>query len=213
MLLGWVLLGVALGALYGPCHALAADAPAWMHAVVSVPLPAHDEKTDAVLLYSEKTVAVQSLDKIKIHVRVAYKILRPSGRDYGMAGVSFDAHSKISGLHGWCIPAQGRDYEVKDKEAVEVALSKVQGSELVSDVKEKLLQIPAADPGNIVGYEYEEEQQPMVLQQLWRFQRKIPAAKCTIPCNCRQDGNTRLFGSTIPRSNPHRTATTSGLGW
>ena len=145
-----------------------------MHAVVSVPLPAHDENTNAVLLYSEKNVAVQSLDKIKIHARVAYKILRPGGRDYGVVGLSFDAHRKITGLRGWCIPAQGKDYEVKDKEAVEASLSRVQGSELVSDVKEKLLQIPAADPGNIVGYEYEEEDQPMVLQEMWMFQSEIP---------------------------------------
>jgi transglutaminase-like putative cysteine protease len=154
--------------------ALAGDAPQWMHAVASVPLPAHDEKTDAVLLYAERSVNVQSAEKIKTHVRIAYKILRPSGRDYGIASVSFNAHSKINGLRGWCIPAQGKDYEVKDKEAIEVSLPKVAGSELISDVKDKFLQIPAADPGNIVGYEYEEEEQPMVLQTVWMFQREIP---------------------------------------
>lgn len=154
--------------------ALAGDAPQWMHAVASVPLPPHDEKTDAVLLYSERNVNVQSLEKIKTHVRFVYKILRPSGRDYGIAAVSFNAHSKINGLHGWCIPAQGKDYEVKDKEAIEVSLPKVAGSELISDVKDKLLRIPAADPGNIVGYEYEEEEQPIVLQTVWMFQREIP---------------------------------------
>src|SRR6185312_2731415 len=61
--------------------ARANDAPQWMHALVNVPLPEHDEKTDAVLLYSEKIVTVQSADKIKTTVREAYKILRPSGRD------------------------------------------------------------------------------------------------------------------------------------
>jgi transglutaminase-like putative cysteine protease len=154
--------------------ALAGDAPQWMHAVVSVPMPAHDEKTNAVLLYEERNVNVQSVEKMKTHVRIAYKILRPSGRDYGIAAVSFNAHSKINGLRGWCIPAQGKDYEVKDKEAIEVSLPKVAGSELISDVKDKLLQIPAADPGNIVGYEYEEDEQPMVLQTVWMFQREIP---------------------------------------
>ena len=154
--------------------ALAGDAPQWMHAVASVPLPAHDEKTDAVLLYSERNVNVQSVEKMKTHVRIAYKILRPSGRDYGIAAVPFNAHSKINGLRGWCIPAQGKDYEVKDKEAIEVSLPKVAGSELISDVKDKLLRIPAADPGNIIGYEYEEEEQPMVLQTVWTFQRELP---------------------------------------
>src|SRR5437879_9888065 len=51
--------------------ALAGDAPQWMHAVASVPLPAHDEKTDAVLLYSERNVNVQSVEKMKTHVRIA----------------------------------------------------------------------------------------------------------------------------------------------
>ena len=155
-------------------RAVAGDAPQWMHSVANAPLPAHDEKTDAVLLYSERTINVQSVDKIKTHVRVVYKILRPSGRDYGIAGVSFHAHSRVSGLRGWCIPAQGKDYEVKDKEAVEVSLPKIAGSELISDVKEKLLQIPAADPGNVVGYEYDIEEQPMVLQKVWMFQHEIP---------------------------------------
>src|SRR5271166_1434966 len=83
--------------------AFAGDAPQWMHTAGSAPLPYHDEKTDAVLLYSERSVNVQSLDKIKTHVRVVYKILRPSGRDYGVAAVTFNAHRKISGLRGWCI--------------------------------------------------------------------------------------------------------------
>jgi len=169
-----ILLSIGLCLLTAPRLAQAGDAPSWMHAVGSAPLPAHDDKTDAVLLYSDQAVIVQSVDKIKTHVRLVYKILRPSGRDYGMAAVSFNPHRKIAGLRGWCIPVQGKDYEVKDKEAVEVALPKIAGSELISDVKEKRLQIPAPDPGSVVGYEYEEDEQPMVLQDVWMFQREIP---------------------------------------
>jgi hypothetical protein len=155
-------------------RAIAGDAPGWVHALVGVPLPAHDEKTDAVLLYSERIVTVQSADKIKTTVREAYKILRPGGREYGTVAATFNSRSKITGMRGWCIPAQGKDYEVKDKEAIEVSLPKIEGSELVSDVKDKLLRIPASDPGNIVGYEYEEEAQPFVLQDVWYFQETNP---------------------------------------
>jgi len=169
-----ILLSIGLCLLTAPRLAQAGDAPSWMHAVASAPLPAHDDKTDAVLLYSDQAIIVQSVDKIKTHVRLVYKILRPSGRDYGMAAVSFNPHRKITGLRGWCIPVQGKDYEVKDKEAVDVALPKIAGSELISDVKEKRLQIPAPDPGSVVGYEYEEDEQPMVLQDVWMFQREIP---------------------------------------
>ena len=164
----------AMGCLAGVPRSAAGDAPGWMHALVNVPLPAHDEKTDVVLLYSERIVTVQSADKIKITVREAYKILRPSGREFGTLAVSYNSHSKITGMRGWCIPAQGKDYEVKDKEAMEISLPKIDGSELVSDVKDKLLRIPAADPGNIVGYEYEEEEQPFVLQDVWHFQESNP---------------------------------------
>ena len=94
----------------------AGDAPAWLHALANTPLPAHDEKTDAVLLYSEDTVTVVSTDKIKEHVRAAYKILRPGGRDYGVVAVELNARKKVSNLHGWCIPEQGKDYEVGEKE-------------------------------------------------------------------------------------------------
>ena len=153
----------------------AADAPLWMHALVNAPLPAHDEKTNAVLLYSEESVNVISTDKIKTTVRHAYKILRPDGRELGMVFIPFRSPGqKVNGLHGWCIPAQGKDYEVKDKEGAEMSLPKIEGSELITDVKAKAIQIPAPDPGNIIGYEYELEEQPLVLQEGWSFQREIP---------------------------------------
>jgi hypothetical protein len=157
-----------------PQAAAGGDAPQWLHVLVSAPLPEHDEKTDAVLLYSDTTVTVLSADKIKRSVHEAYKILRPGGREYGTVAVPFNSHQRITSLHGWCIPAQGKDYEVKDKDALEVALPNIEGSELISDVRDKVLHIPAPDPGNIVGYEFEVEEQPLVLQAVWYFQEQSP---------------------------------------
>ena len=168
----WILL---LAASYASPAFAGSDAPQWMHALVNAPVPAHDEKTDAVKLYSETTVSVQSEDKIKRTVRVAYKILRPSGRHYGDVFVHFNSGEKISNLRGWCIPTSGKDFEVKEKEGAEVSLPKIEGSELVSDVKAKFIAIPAADPGNIVGYEYEAEEHPLVLQDVWDFQAEVPS--------------------------------------
>src|SRR5438552_2833314 len=101
-----------------------ADAPAWMHSLIGVPVPAHDDKTDAVILYSEEIVTVQAADKIRRTVRTAYKILRPSGREHGLVMVTFNQHRKVTSMRGWCIPAQGKDYEVKEKDAFEISLPK-----------------------------------------------------------------------------------------
>jgi len=161
--------------LPGACPSSASDAPAWMHALVSVPLPAHDDKTDAVLLFSEDMFTVQPNGKIKRMERAAYKILRVGGKSYGVISADFDADTRITAMHGWCIPAQGKDYEVKEKDAVETS-AHVDGGEL-SDVRLKTLQIPAADVGNIVGYEVEQEVRPYVLQDEWLFQQPVPTVE------------------------------------
>lgn len=150
--------------------ALALDAPAWMHAAAAAPLPPHDEKTDAVTVYSEDITIVQSEGKIKTIERRAYKILRPGGREYGVVHPWFDLNRKITGMKAWCIPARGSDYEVKEKEAVDESFGGVEYSELITDVKYRILRIPAAEPGNVVGYEIEMEKRPYILQDWWRFQ-------------------------------------------
>jgi transglutaminase-like putative cysteine protease len=155
----------------------AANAPPWLRALQNTPLPEHDDKTNAVLLYSEDTVTVVSADKVKEHVRAAFKILRPGGRDYGIVAVPLNAHKKVSGLHGWCIPQQGKDYEVGDKDASERAPRSIEYGEFMTDLKYKVLEIPARDAGNLVGYEYDTEEQPMLLQDEWLFQQEIPAVE------------------------------------
>lgn len=169
------LAGLFLCGLAGAPRAAAADAPGWMHALVNAPLPAHDEKTDAVLLYSERILTVQSADKMKAVTREAYKILRPTGRQRGHIHAVVNSETKVVSMRGWCIPAQGKDFEAKEKDAVEISIPNIDGSELLSDTRLKVLQIPAAEPGNIVGYEYEEEIHPFVLQDIWEFQESDPA--------------------------------------
>lgn len=159
---------------YAPPAVAADHAPQWMHDLAGASLPPHDEKTDAVLLYSETDVTVVSADKIKTVVREAYKILRPEGRGHGTVVVYLNSNKKVTSLHGWCIPAQGKDYEIKDKDALEASPPKIDGGELIDDVKARILRIPAPDPGNIVGYEYEVEERPLVLQDVWMFQGSDP---------------------------------------
>jgi len=164
---------IAAFALVQAPQAKAGEAPSWMHAQMNASLPAHDDETDAVLLYSETILTVQPNGKIKSLERVAYKILRPNGEVRGTVRVSFDSETRINSIHGWCIPMHGKDYEVKDKDSVDTALG-VENSELISDLRTKLLKIPAATPGNIVGYEIDREERPYVMEEEWSFQETVP---------------------------------------
>ena len=131
----WTAVVVTMWTVGLPCSARGADGLQWMHAVVNAPLPAHDEKTDAVLLYSEDIVNVQGNGKIKSIERRAYKILRPGRREHGTVLAHFDSETRITGMRAWCIPAQGKDYEVKDKDVIETALFGVANGELASDLR------------------------------------------------------------------------------
>jgi hypothetical protein len=168
-----VLGAIVFASAYWCVPQAAADAPAWMHAAASAPLAHYDEKTKAVLIYAEDITTVGSDGKIKGVERRAYKILRPEGRGYAVAEAVIGGGSKIGGMRAWCIPAQGKDFEVKDKDAVDRALG-LEGGDLVSDLKVRFLQIPAGDPGNVVGYEIQYDSRPFVLEDDWEFQREIP---------------------------------------
>src|SRR5450432_2802823 len=103
------LVGITVAAcLLGGAQSASAGAPDWMQALVNVPLPEHDDKTDAIRLYSEKILVVDSNGKIKTIEREAYKILRPDGDFYGVVKIPFDSETKITHLKAWCIPAQGK---------------------------------------------------------------------------------------------------------
>ena len=166
-----------LGCILACAFPAMADAPQWMRTAAAAPLPAHDEQTDAVLVYSEEAVTVLGPDRMKTQIRRAYKILRPGGEDYGVAAMRVSPLEKVTHVHGWCIPAQGAGYEVKDKDAVETALPNIEGSDLISDIRVRLLRIPAAVPGSVVGYEYEIEEQLPFLQDTWQFQREVPVSE------------------------------------
>jgi transglutaminase-like putative cysteine protease len=164
---------VILSALGAP-PAAAGNAPPWMRAQVDAVLPAHDEKTEAVVLYAETTLTVQPNGRLKRLDREVVEILRPDGEARGTIRVYFDAQSRITDLHGWCIPASGKDYEVKEKDAIESAIIGVDGGELVSDLHSKTLRIPAATVGSVIGYEIEQELRPYVMVDEWEVQDTVP---------------------------------------
>lgn len=162
-----LLLGALLGAGL-PAHA---GAPDWLQALARQPVPAYDEDVDMVILLDEQLTTVRDNGEITTRYRRAMKILRPGGREHGTVRVYFTNETRLTFLKGWSLPKDGKEYEVKEKDAVETSLF---SSSLYEDTRYKVIQIPAADPGNIIGYEYEQRDRPYILQDVWGFQDTHP---------------------------------------
>jgi len=164
---GWLAAALALVAV--PARA---DVPAWLSAAAATSIPKYSDTTQAVLLYDETRIVVKDAGEVhSIHRRV-YRILHPGGRDRGVFDVPFDKDTKIFTMRGWCLPAGGgKDYEVKEKDAVETQIT---DGELFSDMRHRILRIPAAEPGATIAYEYEQRERPYILQEIWRFQSQDP---------------------------------------
>jgi hypothetical protein len=147
-------------------------APDWLHSLAGAALPKYPDDTDAVVLLSDETATIAPDGTVLDHVRVAYKILRSGGRSRGTLELPFDHREKVLSIDGWCLTSSGQTVQVGEKDAVERGL--VDEGVGYNDVRVKLLKVPEADPGNIVGFEYEARFQPDLLQEPWDFQGDDP---------------------------------------
>jgi hypothetical protein len=166
-----VFLAVALCAAALPALAWG-GAPDWLKALAKAPLPAYPSGTAGVALLDETIVNVGTDGRLQTTHRRAYKILGSEGRDLGYVAIHFDSDTRISALRAWGIGANGEEFQVKDGDAVESAAF---DGALYADNKVKVLRIPAAQPGNVIGYEYTQTEHPWALQQVWHIQDSVPA--------------------------------------
>ena len=151
-----------------------ASTPDWLRSVAQQPAKHYADDVNAVLLLDDQETTVRDNGEIVTHARSAYKILRPEGKEYANLVLFYDSETKINSMHGWSITAKGQEYEAKDKDAFERSATTF---EVFSDVKEKILLVPGADVGTIVGFEYERKDRPYVFDSRWSFQELIPVEK------------------------------------
>ncbi|HEY6251506.1 MAG TPA: DUF3857 domain-containing protein, partial [Candidatus Angelobacter sp.] len=152
----------------------AASAPDWLRSLAQQSAKHYADDVDAVVLLDEGETTVKDNGEIVTHARIVYRILRPEGKSYAEHHVYFDNETKLSYLHGWSITTKGLEYEAKDKDAFERSTSTY---EVYSDDKEKILMLPGADVGTVVGFEYEHKERPYVFQTAWYIQQAIPVER------------------------------------
>ena len=150
-------------------------APDWLRAAAHQTLPEYPKDTIAVVLLDEEQTTVKDNGDIETRHRRAYKLLRPEARDkYAYAFVQFNNDTKLSFFKAWTITANGQEMELKEKDAVEFSLSSF---EVFSDLRGKGIKFSAADPGNIVGFEYVQKHRPFAFEDDWQFQSEIPTRR------------------------------------
>ena len=149
-----------------------AAVPDWLRSAAHETLPKYKDDTNGVILLHEEITNVDANGEIRTTYREAIKILRPIAREeLSHVAVHFDNETKLTWLKGWSITASGQEYEVKEKDAVE---TNAFSDNFMSDSRMKMLQIPGADVGTVVGYEYQQRWRPSVYEDIWSFQRSLP---------------------------------------
>ena len=149
-----------------------AAAPDWVHAAANQTLMPVDKDANAIVLLDDQTTTVQDNGDVYALERRVVKILRPEGRELARVHVYFDNETKLKSLHAWSISAKGIEYELKDKDFRE--LSPYDGEGLYSDLRVREGELPGADPGAVVAFEFEQRARPYLMEDSWQFQERIP---------------------------------------
>jgi len=129
--------------------------------------------TNAVVLLDDTSVNVTGPGEMEITSRRVVRILRPEGRKKGALKVYLGAGDKLLGIHAWSVDQSGREYEVKEKEFVEISPFP---EELYTDIKYRAAQAPASNPGSVIAFEYGVRRHTFMDQTHWFFQEDIPVS-------------------------------------
>src|SRR6478672_2370998 len=86
--------------LLGFCSpASAADVPEWLRNLARQPAKTYADDVNAVILLEDTVTTVKDNGDILRHRRLAWKILRPEGRErYSGYGISYNADTKVNYL-------------------------------------------------------------------------------------------------------------------
>jgi transglutaminase-like putative cysteine protease len=153
----------------------AADIPDWLAAAALVKVSDHPPETEAVYLLDERAVTVRGDGLIVANCRVALRILRPGGIDQArrlVVASGFD--TRITSIAGWGVTEGRKTVKVSAKDVVETGLAP---DTLYTDICLKILNVPGAEVGSLVGFEWQEERKPPSLEDTHTFQGFFPSER------------------------------------
>jgi transglutaminase-like putative cysteine protease len=184
--------------------------PEWMRTAAHETLPEYPKDTVAVVLLDDEQTTVKDNGEIETRSRVAYKLLRPEARqEYGWASVRFDNETKVSSFRGWTLTSDGKELEVREKDALEGSISSF---EVFTDARFKTIKYLAADPGNVVGYELIQKHRPFVFEDSWDFQEMIPTRRARFSLQVPPGWEFAEYWANFPKQEP-RSSVNNVYAW
>ena len=174
------LLVIALATLMLTPHAFGVEVPEWVRELARKPLPASASGRKAIVLLKEDALTVRDNGEFYERTRRVVKVLQNSGRSEATLQVWSDKDTKILSMKGWCITGDGKEYAVKEKDALERTPFSF---ELYQDDRYKELTLAGAEVGSVVAFEYEQKLRPYARQRTWWFQEDIPVARSVFQLN------------------------------
>ena len=145
--------------------------PDWFRQLAHAPILHYPDETNAVVLLDDETLTVKDNGDMYVNYRRVVKILRPSGKEYGIFHAYFDKETKLEWIHAWSIGSNGQEYELKDKDAIETS---PYAYALYEDTRYKVMKLPAVDVGAYVAVEFQQKCRPYAFSRKWLFQEAAP---------------------------------------
>jgi transglutaminase-like putative cysteine protease len=166
--------GVLLLALPLFAHASSnSNLPDWMTQAAQTQGSWGDAK--AVVLLDDELLSVDSSGRTTERCRYVVRILRPQGRGEALPAVAYTKEAKLVSFHVWSIGPDGHHYAMKDSEYVEVG--ETDPDMVYLDGLSKRAAPPGADPGGVIGWEYERQFPAYEHEDVWGFQGDIPVVQ------------------------------------
>ena len=163
-----------LGTLLSALVVAAEDtAPEWLSQAARTSHENYGPKVDAVVLLDEGSTAVDGTGRKLRRQRYAVKVLTNAGRSRARASVTYYLGAgKVKSLRAWLITPSGNVKSYDKKEIVDTTLGT--GS-VYEDIRARVADARMdALPGSVFGYESEEEDRSIFMQEHWQFQTLDP---------------------------------------
>jgi hypothetical protein len=146
--------------------------PSWLVELSEKPAPELPPETEAVYLCNEQSLTYNPKGLMIRSGRQAIKVLRPSGIERSRLLVRANTfNTKVRKMSGWVINPDGSKSGRKIKDAVSTSLAP---DTLYWDIRIMALVLPDVTRESIIGFEWEEEIQPISLEDVFTFQSRFP---------------------------------------